>query len=99
MRRYTTPTHVLTVEGVDLTGARVWVTYENATGNFTVEDADVAPDGEDSVVTVTLTEAQTASLSTGRAKVQVNWTLGGRRCATEVKTVEVTENLLGRELL
>lgn len=99
MRRYTTPTHTLTVEGVDLTGAKVWVTYENATGRFSVTDMDVSLDGENTVIEVTLTEAQTSSLSTGKAKVQVNWTINGKRCATEVKTIRVLENLLEEELL
>lgn len=100
MRRFTTPTHTLTVEGVDLTNATgVWVTYENAYGGFTITDADVSLDGEDTVIVVELTEKQTASLSTGKARVQVNWTQNGKRCATEVKTVSVLENLLDEELL
>lgn len=100
MRRYTTPTHTLTVEGADLTGASIWVTYEGSAGNtFTVTDMDVTLDGEDTVLEITLTEEQTASLATGKARVQVNWTNGGRRAATVIRTVKVTENLLEKDLL
>lgn len=99
MRRYTTPTHTLTVEGIDLTEAKVWVTYENVSGRFSVTDMDVTLDGENSVIEVTLTEQQTASLSVGKAKVQVNWTQNGVRGATVVSTVNVTENLLEEDLL
>lgn len=100
MRRYTTPTHTLTVEGVDLTNASIWVTYEGADGNtFTVTDMDVTLEGDNTVLEVTLTEEQTASLATGNARVQVNWTNGGRRAATVIRTVKVTENLLEKDLL
>lgn len=99
MRRYTTPTHTLTIEGVDLTEAKVWVTYENVKGRFTVDDASVSCDDDVTTIEVTLTEKQTASLSAGSAKVQVNWVLGDRRGATDIKTVKVLENLLEKELL
>lgn len=99
MRRYTTPTHTLTIEGVDLTEAKVWVTYENVKGSFTIDDAVVTFDDDVTTIEASLTEKQTASLSTGNAKVQVNWVLEGRRGATDIKTVKVLDNLLERELL
>lgn len=37
MRRYTTPTIELTVEGVDLAGNRVWVSFRQAARKLDVE--------------------------------------------------------------
>lgn len=99
MRRYTTPTIEVTVEGVDLTGCEIWVTlWQQGTEVTTRPGAnDVAYDGSDTTITVGYTQEQTASLDEGRAKVQVNWVDGeGRRNATAIAAIQVSGNLLGR---
>lgn len=95
MRRYTTPTHELTVKGVDLTGCDVYVTYKQARNVLTISDPEVEFDGKDTVVTVELSQIQSASFKTGDATVQINWvTPQGARDATNIKQVRIEQNLL-----
>lgn len=99
MRRYTTPTVELAVQGIDLTGCEVWVTLEQRGDEITtrVGADDMAHDDEGTTITVGYTQEQTASLDEGRARLQVNWLdADGRRNATGIATVEVAGNLLGR---
>lgn len=99
MRRYTTPTLELVVEGIDLTASDVYVTLsQQGTEVTTRADADdMSCDGADTTIVVAYTQEQTASLAEGRAKVQVNWVdAESRRNATDVASVKVTGNLLGR---
>lgn len=97
MRRYTTPTIELTVEGVDLTDSDVYVTIRQQGRELTVKDADVTLDGEDTVITFALTQEQSATFHTGSAKIQVNWIdTDSHRNATTIEDVGVTPNLLNR---
>lgn len=99
MRRYTTPTVELVIEGIDLTGCEVYVTLSQQGSEITttIGDGDMAYDGEDTTITVAYTQEETARLTEGRAKVQVNWldSNGARNCSS-IATVQVTGNLLGR---
>lgn len=101
MIRYTTPTHTLIVGGVDLTDCDVYVSYRQVKGSSKnansadIDDPTVAYDGTDTVITVPLTQLQTGGFTPGRAQVQVNWiTSSGIRRATEIATINVTDNLL-----
>ena len=95
MRRYTTPTLELVVEGVDLTAMSVWVTIEQHRRKVTIDQPDTDCDGEDTTILVPLSQEQTSAMKVGSARVQVNWTDGhGYRNATEIATVDVEENLL-----
>ena len=97
MRRYTTPTIELTVEGVDLTGVRVLVTFAQRRQRLTIEDATVAYDGTDTTVTLSLTQEQLGRFAEGEARVQVNWVdMKGHRNATVEAPLVVTGNLLER---
>ena len=97
MRRYTTPTIELTVEGHDLTASDVYVTMRQQGRELTIEDADVALDGEDTVITFALTQEQSATFREGRAKVEVNWVdADGFRNATAIEEMSVTPNLLNQ---
>lgn len=99
MRRYTTPTIEVTVEGVDLTGCEIWVTlWQQGTEVTTRSGAnDVAYDGSDTTITVAYSQEQTARLVEGHARMQVNWMdSDGLRNATDSAVVQVTGNLLGR---
>lgn len=99
MRRWTTPTHTIRVKGADLTGCDVWVTYTQRSRQLEVFDPPTVLDGEDSVITVELTQEQTSTFSVGTpVDVQVNWvTPEGARDATVTKAIEVTRNDLNRE--
>lgn len=93
--RWTSPLTELRVVGVDLTTCRVWVSYQQGPRELDVEPVSVALDGEDTVLTVDLTQEQTAAFREGAVKVQVNWvTQEGRRDATVIKSVSVLPNLL-----
>ena len=102
MRQYTTPTYQLLVKGVDLTAADgVWVTFADSTRAVIVtEDSPtVAASGSDTLVTVTLTQAETKSFCPfTKAGVQVNWMKDGARYATEIALIDISENLL-KEIL
>lgn len=94
--RGTTPTYILTFteESLDLTEANnVYVTFRKGakvltkTGN----DIDVYPKR----VEIYLNQKETLAFSQGEVKVQVNWTLAqGRRAASAVKTIDLSEQLL-----
>lgn len=95
--RYTTPTAELTVEGIDLTEADVYVTIKqgNALVTFTGEDLDVSLDEEDSVIRFTLSQEQTARFNAKQdAQLQINWVIGNTRNATEIPQIRIMPNLL-----
>lgn len=99
MRRWTTPTHTIRVKGIDLTGADVWVTYVQGATALEVRNPSMTSDGEDTALTVELTQEQTAGFSPSTpVEVQVNWvTRDGKRDATAIKAIGVERNLMNRE--
>lgn len=102
MRQYTTPTIQLLVKGVDLTAADdVWVTFSDRTRAIvlTLDSPTVAASGDDTQVSVTLTQAQTAQfIANTLSDVQVNWMVSTARYATDIMSINVYENLL-KEIL
>lgn len=98
MRQYTTPTISLLVKGVDLTAADdVYVTFSDRTRAIvlTIDTPTVAASGDDTQVTVTLTQEQTATfIANSLCDVEVNWMDGSTRMATEIAPLNVKENLL-----
>lgn len=99
MIQWTTPTHVHTVRGVDLSAYDVYVTYKQGRSELTIPAQSVTHDGTDTTVTVQLTQRQTGSFKAGTVKVQINWvTPDGNRDAVLVKSVEVDENLMAKEV-
>lgn len=96
MIQYTTPKTVLTVSGIDLTNYTVYVTFSQGNNKLTIENPEVTVDGENTVISVTLTQEQTGSFDYSLpCRVQVNWIdSDGTRNATMVKKTAVFENLL-----
>lgn len=99
MRQYTTPTITLTVEGIDLTGYGVYVTFQQGQTKLTIEDptmeAVTVQQVTNTVISVPLSQLQTASFDYGKALVQVNWTDGtGSRNATDIGEIGIGINLL-----
>ena len=93
MIRYTTPTYALTV-AADLTAADdVIVTMRQGTVLVEVDDAAMALDNGKTVLTYSLTQAQSASFKEGCADVQVNWMQDGQRNATVIKQLPVGRQL------
>lgn len=102
MITYTTPTETFTIRGINLTAMNVSVTYKQLQMThkttpivLTINNPTVTYSNGASVVTVKLTQAQTASFVEGTAKVMVNW-IGsdGTRNATKPKEIDVTANFL-----
>lgn len=97
MIQYTTPTNRHIVKGIDLTGCDVWVSYEQGKVELDIKATDVTFDGEDTTLSVTLTQEQTSSFKVGNIKYQVNWLYpDGRRDATTQKATTMEPNLLNR---
>lgn len=95
MRRYTTPTVTVTVEGVDLTSSTVLVTFQQRSNRLTVEGPSMTLQGEDTIISVPLSQLQTGGFAEGSVDVQVNWLDGyGHRDATTVAAIQVERNLL-----
>lgn len=102
MITYTTPTITLTVEGIDLSSNDVYVSLEQGThlvhktGTDLVITTDTHGQVTDTIITLVLTQEETASFNVGKAvSVQVNYiNSSGVRDATEVKTINVMRNLL-----
>jgi len=102
MIRYTTPTLTLTVKDADLTGMRVWVTLSDRFNvvKVTIDNPTTEKSGDDTIVSVTLTQAQTALFNAGsEVFAQVNYmTVAGVRMATSINSLTVTDNLIKSEL-
>lgn len=100
MRRYTTPVLPLIVQGVDITDCDVYVTIAQKTHVLTVDDAAMELDGDgNTIITVDLSQFDTAEFREGSAKVQVNYIDGqGRRNATEEAVITIGGNLLDKVL-
>lgn len=99
MRRYTTPTVPMTVP-VDLTGAEIHVTIKQGARKIQKTGADVVSvyDSESgkTELSVSLTQEETGTfLAEKKAYVQVNWIFSnGIRDATNIKQIDVSENLI-----
>ena len=99
MIQWTTPTHRHIVRGVDLSAYDVYVSYKQGRNELSVPAHEVTYDGSDTTVTVDLSQRQTGSFKAGTVKVQINWvTPDQKRDAVLVKSVEVDENLMAKEV-
>lgn len=98
MISYTTPTYAHTVKGIDLTECQVYVTYKQGIAEVSLQ-GDTELVGEDTVVTVSLTQEQTAKFRAGELQVQINWVYpNGKRNATVKRSMQVDGNLMCREV-
>lgn len=95
--QYTTPTFTLTFENlpIDLTQMHgVFVTFRAPGGLITKTGDDLTV--TENTITVSLNQAETATLRVGAVEIQANWTDGTNRVASEIATVEMSEQLLKR---
>lgn len=104
MIRYTTPTKTIRVKGLDITGYDVVVSFRQTLGTsenahrIDVTDPETSFDGTDTLVTVTLTQAQTGGFASGAVSYQVNYGLGTSRNATTVGQFHMARNLYSGEM-
>ena len=99
MYRGTTPTIPIRVKGIDLTEAKLFLTFESPTKKqLTLEcprDFTVELDGTDTVGYVELTQEQTLMLSASNHFVQIRWVESdGTAGATKTQQVSVKDVLL-----
>ena len=97
MRQYTTPVVQLRIDGHDLSGADVYVTFANRERNalLTITDPGITADEDGTTVEVHLTQEQTGRFAYGSyISVQVNWMELGERYATQIASVAWDENLI-----
>lgn len=95
IRKWTSPTQELTVEGINLTSADVYVTFrqDGNTLTFSGEDLTMAYTEPDTTITVHLTQEQTGAFNSKLILVQVNWVQDGQRNATNIVSFKPMENL------
>ena len=60
MRRYTTPRILIKIEGADLTGCDVYVTFRQGRREHTVKNPPMQIEGSDTYLEVRLTQLQSA---------------------------------------
>lgn len=99
MYRGTTPTIPIRIKGIDLTDAKLFLTFESPTRKqLTLEsprDFEVELDGEDTVGYVGLTQEQTLMLSASNHAVQIRWVESdGTAGATKTQQINVKDVLL-----
>lgn len=100
MVQATTPTFVLTLpDTVDLTEPSHFY-FSLRQGHVKIEKtgSDLVIDGQ--TISVYLTQAETLTIMPGIVKIQLNWTYqNGSRAASEIVSVNVSENLLKEVLV
>ena len=101
IRRYTSPTQELIVEGVDLTQADVFVSYKQGQTQLNISGEDLtietvsAGQRTDTKISVYMSQEMTAQFVADKdVDVQVNWLEDGQRNATTIARVSVQRNLL-----
>lgn len=99
MRRYTTPSIMLTVENADITAFSVYVTFKQRDRVITLENPTSQFVVANTILSVPLSQLQTAGFAPGFVDVQINWKDRlGNRDATDIGTIRVAENLLDEEV-
>ena len=87
--RGTTPEGVLRCKGVDLSGWRVFVTFEQGAHELTVDDVTVEPAEWGSLVRYVLSQEDTLGFKEGYVSVQVRAVKGARAIASYKSQVNV----------
>lgn len=97
MRRGTTPTININVTGETFAGATLYVTIEQGALEITKtnDDLTVTVDGNNSVVSVFLTQEETLQFVQGNARIQIRWiTSDGTAKASPIKNIIINPILL-----
>ena len=95
MRLYTTPSYTLRIPGIDLSAFDLWVTFRQGDTVVTKTDATATYIGGESVISVSLTQAESGQFK-DRPGIycQVNWLDSGDRQATSIAEIPPLTNLL-----
>lgn len=100
LKQGTTYPIIITIPGVDLTGAG-WVIVSlkpdrKPAIEFNRDQADISVDESGTTIIVALTEAQSVGISPGGVTVDVNWLLDGVRGGCIPASINITDTLLKR---
>ena len=99
--QYTTPTVTLQFsdETLDLrNAANVYLTIRTKNGEEITKTGTELAVGE-KTISAHLSQAETARLKSGECEIHANWTTAaGERAASEIETLNVSKNLLAREV-
>lgn len=101
MRRGTTPTYALTVDGFDLTDKTVYVTIAQGTRKITLTNDRLAitSDETGSSAIFELSQAETLAFKNGSASVQMRFIdSAGEAWATDIGSLSIDPVLLEREI-
>ena len=106
MIQYTTPTITIRVRGADITACDVTVSLRQTIRKYEshhvvdidADDLTLTLDGDDTLVTFQLTQAQTGGFVPGEVEAQVNYGSTTTRMATTVVTLKATKNLLSGQV-
>lgn len=100
MIRGTTPTFSLTIDSDDIDliyASNVYATFKQGDVSLTKSGTDIEIASK--TVDVYLTQAETLQFKMGQLKIQLNWTYtGGARMCTDIKSINVGDNLIGSVL-
>lgn len=99
MIRGTTPDYLLSIDGYDITGKRVFVTIAQGMRKITKtnEELEIRMDGENAKIGLSLTQQDTLGLMVGSADVQVRMIdENGYAEATDIAKINVSRVLLER---
>lgn len=96
MRRYTTPTIIVRIEGADLTGCDVYVTFMQGRREHTVKNPPMRIEGSDTYLEVRLTQLQSARFAHDKpVEVEVNVVdYNNYRAATNIAEISIDRQLL-----
>lgn len=96
MRRYTTPRILIKIEGADLTGCTLYLTFRQGRREVTIKDPDMTVDGTTAYAEVRLSQLQTAKFREDEpVEVEANVIdSNGYRVASDIKETTFGRNLL-----
>ena len=89
----TTPTYVLTFQGVDFTTADEIVVTISDMNEVTI--LELTPEATETTLTFSLTQEQTLAMPIGSCLIQVNWLYdgGNKRAASNKAKIDFKKNL------
>lgn len=89
----TTPTYVLTFQGVDFTQADEIVVTISDMNEVTI--LELTPEATETTLTFSLTQEQTLAMPIGSCLIQVNWLYdgGNKRAASNKAKIDFKKNL------
>lgn len=92
MKRGTTPTFTLSLDGIDFELLNtIYVTFKQDNNVITKSNADITLDAQNNLINVSLTQAETLSFRQGYVYIQLRAvTKGGNAVATDIVRIDAS---------